>query len=101
LDVFIGSIPDVVVLEQNFPNPFSEAAGNPGTTIVFRVSEREHVRLSVYDVTGRKVALLMDGEADPGRYSVPFDAKGLASGVYIYRLQAGSVRKTGKMTFLR
>ncbi len=101
LDVFIESIPDVVVLEQNFPNPFSEAAGNPGTTIAFSVPEREYVRLSVYDVTGRKVALLMDGEADPGRYSVPFDAKGLASGVYIYRLQAGGVRKTGKMTFIR
>ena len=101
LDVFIESIPDVIVLEQNFPNPFSEAAGNPGTTITFSVPEREYVRLSVYDVTGRKVVLLMDGEADPGRYSVPFDAKGLASGVYIYRLQAGGVRKTGKMTFLR
>jgi len=101
LDVFIESIPDVIVLEQNFPNPFSEVAGNPGTTIIFSVPEREYVRLSVYDVTGRKVALLVDGEADPGRYSVPFDAKGLASGVYIYRLQAGGVRKTGKMTFLR
>ncbi|TVQ70214.1 MAG: T9SS C-terminal target domain-containing protein [Balneolaceae bacterium] len=101
LDVLIESIPDVVVLEQNYPNPFSEAAGNPGTTITFSMPEREYVRLSVYDVTGRKVALLMDGEEDPGRYSVPFDAKGLASGVYIYRLQAGSVRKTGKMTFLR
>ena len=101
LDVTIESIPDVVVLEQNYPNPFTEAAGNPGTTITFSVPEREYVRLSVYDITGRKVALLMDGEADQGRYSVPFDAKGLASGVYIYWLSVGSTQKTGKMTFLR
>ncbi len=101
LDVTIESIPAVVVLEQNYPNPFTEAAGNPGTTITFSVPEREYVRLTVYDATGRKVALLMDGEADPGRYSFPFDAKGLASGVYIYRLRAGGTQKTGKMTFLR
>ncbi len=101
LDVAIESIPDVVVLEQNYPNPFQEAAGNPGTTIIFSIPEQERVRLAVYDVTGRKVALLVDEDAAPGRYSVPFDAKGLAAGVYLYRLRTGSVQKTGKMTFVR
>jgi hypothetical protein len=101
LDVLIESIPDVVVLEQNYPNPFFEAAGNPGTIITFSVPEQERVRLAVYDVTGRNVAVLMDEIAEPGRYSVPFDAKGLAAGVYLYRLRAGSVHKTGKMTLLR
>ncbi len=101
IEVAVESIPDVVVLEQNYPNPFSGSAGNPGTTIAFSVPEREYVQLSVYDVTGRKVALLFDREADPGRYSVPFDAKDLAAGVYLYRLRTASTHKTGKMTFVR
>lgn len=101
LELSIESIPDVVVLEPNFPNPFSEKSGNPGTNIVFSVPEREHVVVSVYDVTGRKVARLFDREVEPGRYLVPFDAKGLAGGVYIYKMRTGSIRKTGKMTYVR
>ncbi len=101
LEFQIRSLPDVVVLEPNYPNPFSEKSGNPGTIIPFSVPEREHVVVAVYDVTGRKVARLFDREADPGHYLVPFNAQGLASGVYIYQIRAGSVRKTGKMTFVR
>ncbi|MGM0739777.1 MAG: MXAN_6640 family putative metalloprotease [Bacteroidota bacterium] len=101
LEMTIESIPDVVVLEQNYPNPFSESVGNPGTSIPFSIPGRERVVLSVHDVTGRKVVRLFDQELEPGRYSVPFNAKGLSSGVYIYRLQAGSIRKTGTMTYLR
>jgi hypothetical protein len=101
MEVAVESIPDVVVLEQNYPNPFIGSAWSSGTTIAFSVPERGQVRLTVYDVTGRKVALLFDREADPGRYSVPFDAKGLTSGVYLYRLRTGSTQKTGKMTFVR
>ena len=98
------NIPLTFTLEQNYPNPF-----NPTTTITFslplsgtnqakgRVGEGSHVSLKVYDVLGREVATLVDGVREPGLYTVPFDASNFSSGVYLYRLIAGSFVETKKM----
>lgn len=75
------NIPDVSQLFQNYPNPF-----NPSTTIRFSLLQRGHVTLKVFDVLGREVANLMNGELNPGEHSVVFDAKSLPTGVYFYRL---------------
>ncbi len=70
------------VLEQNYPNPF-----NPSTTIVFGIPDPGRVRLSVFDMLGREVALLVNGAKPAGRHTVTFVAGGESSGVYYYRLQ--------------
>jgi len=89
-------IPSAIELEQNYPNPF-----NPATTIQFGVPTQGEVRLEVFDMLGRKVAELLNGPMQPGRYSVRFDASALSSGVYIYRLQTGSKSLTQKMTLIK
>jgi hypothetical protein len=93
-------------LGQNYPNPF-----NPTTNIRFRIAEPSVVKLTVFDHLGRMVAVLADGRMDAGSYDVTFDAgrgtgagRGagtLASGVYIYRLQAGSFVETKKMIVVK
>jgi hypothetical protein len=84
--------PDTYSLEQNYPNPF-----NPATTIRFSVAERQTTSIKVFDMLGRKVATLLDEMKEPGSYTVTFDATGLASGVYFYRVQAGMFVQTRKM----
>ena len=81
-------------LRQNYPNPF-----NPATTISFRLPEANHVRLAVYDVTGREVAVLVNETLPSGSHSVTFEAGSIATGVYIYRLQAGDFTQSRKMLF--
>jgi photosystem II stability/assembly factor-like uncharacterized protein len=71
------------ILEQNYPNPF-----NPSTTITFELPMASVVRLSVYDILGREVSVLVDERRDAGVHEVKFDGSRLASGVYFYRLQA-------------
>ena len=83
-------------LEQNYPNPF-----NPVTTIEYRVARDAHVRLRVFDVRGRIVATLIDEQHRQGRYSVPFDAGSLASGVYLYEIEMGGFRDTKKLILLK
>ncbi len=78
-------------LEQNYPNPF-----NPSTTITFRLARKEHVQLKVFDLLGREVATLVDGELTSGAYNVEWNASGFASGVYLYRL---SIRETGQVEY--
>jgi hypothetical protein len=89
-------IPDAMTLSQNYPNPF-----NPSTVITYRVSGDQHVRLSVYDVTGREIAVLVDRQQAPGEYQVNWDAGQLSSGIYIYRLEAGGQTLTRNMTFVK
>jgi hypothetical protein len=83
-------------LAQNYPNPF-----NPSTKIEFSLPAREHVTLNVYDVLGRLVATLVDSVLPPGNHEAEFDARGLASGVYVCRLSAGTFNGTRSMVLLR
>jgi hypothetical protein len=83
-------------LEQNYPNPF-----NPSTTIRYGLPGRSHVTISVFNTLGQQVAILQDGEQEAGYHEVTFDAGGLASGAYLYRLQAGDVVLSKKLILLR
>ena len=88
--------PTVFELAQNYPNPF-----NPTTTIRYELRNDGLVRLKVYDVLGTEVATLVNEEKAAGRYEVNFNASALASGVYIYKLQAGSFINSKKMILLK
>ena len=90
------SLPTEYELGQNYPNPF-----NPIAEIGFRIAEGGDVTLIVYDILGREVAVLVDEQMQPGSYSVRFDGSRIASGVYIYRLQAGRFVATKRMILLR
>jgi hypothetical protein len=83
-------------LEQNYPNPF-----NPNSDIRYQISEFGTVKLAVYDVLGREVALLVNEQQMPGSYTVRFDATGLSSGVYYYRLGSGGSSTTRAMVLSR
>ena len=76
------NIPLSSQLLQNYPNPF-----NPTTAIGYRLSAVSHVELSVYNLTGQKVATLVSERQNAGSYQVDWDASGFASGIYFYRLQ--------------
>ncbi len=89
-------IPTTFDLEQNYPNPF-----NPTTTIRYQIPTANRVQLKLYDLLGQEVATLFDDVQEPGGYRIVFDAKGLASGVYLYRLQAGSYVDTKKFLLLK
>ncbi|TNE72860.1 T9SS type A sorting domain-containing protein [bacterium] len=89
-------LPTEVELNQSFPNPF-----NPSTTIRFGVPQQTHVRLEVYDILGRRISILMNETKSAGRYNVTFNAQNLASGVYFYRLSAGSKVITKQMTLIK
>ncbi len=93
-----GGLPDRFFVNQNFPNPF-----NPVTTIEYSipVGTRGRTSLRVYDLLGREVVVLMNEPQTPGTHSVRFDGSRLSSGVYFYRLQAGSRVATRKMMLLR
>ncbi|MEJ5305262.1 MAG: YCF48-related protein [Ignavibacteria bacterium] len=83
-------------LYQNYPNPF-----NPVTTIKFSIPEASNVKLSLYDVLGRKVKILVDEKLNAGIYTFNFDGSELASGIYIYRLEAGKNVSIKKMMLLK
>lgn len=89
-------IPDDFILNQNYPNPF-----NPSTKITFAIPMEEHVSLKVFDVLGNEVSTLMDEIRSAGTYEVSFNAAGLASGLYIYKLSAGQYNSVKKMTILK
>lgn len=83
-------------LNQNFPNPF-----NPTTAISFQLSAVSEMKLTVYDVLGREVAVLVNERMPAGIHEVKFDAAGLSSGVYLYRLEAGNFVQARKLILLR
>jgi hypothetical protein len=107
-----NTTPAAFVLSQNYPNPF-----NPVTSIGFRVPgvgsqksgstarnpepDAGHVKLAVYDLMGREVAILVNEKKNPGNYTVTFNADGLASGVYFYKFQTRSLVETKRMLLLR
>lgn len=90
------AMPVRVLLDQNYPNPF-----NPATVIRFELSEASPVRLEVFDMLGRRVAVLMNETRPAGLHQAIFDGSGLSSGMYIYRLNAGAVVQTKKMMFIK
>jgi hypothetical protein len=93
-----NKLPTSVTLSQNYPNPFTQS-----TTITYALPEAQQVTLTVYDILGRKVATLVDGEKEAKEHTIQFDASslGLASGVYLYRLVTDDKQKTEKMMFIR
>lgn len=91
-----AGLPQEWRLYQNYPNPF-----NPTTTITYSVPSTRYVSLKIYDVLGREVASLVDETTRPGTYTVTWDARGVASGVYFYRLKAGGFVETKKAVLLR
>ncbi len=89
-------VPTKVALFQNYPNPF-----NPITTIRYSLPRRGHVRLTVFNTLGQKVAVLVNGDNDTGPHEVHFNASNLASGVYFYRLQANGCLEVRKLVLQR
>lgn len=88
--------PNEYKLSQNYPNPF-----NPTTNINYVMPEQAHVRITVYDVLGREVAMLVNEVMSAGTHTVNFDAARLSSGMYIYRMEAGSKILTNKMMLIK
>jgi len=88
--------PGMYSLLQNYPNPF-----NPTTTISFSTPQRARLSLKVFDILGREVATLANGQMEAGMHQVSFDASKLSSGVYFYRLQAGSFVSVKKLVLLK
>ena len=91
-----GLLPDGPRLHQNYPNPF-----NPSTIIEFELPKSSIVRLSVYDMLGREVSVLLNERREAGVHEVRFDGSNLASGVYFYRLTAGDFLQTRRLLLLR
>lgn len=91
-----ATLPNEFRIEQNYPNPF-----NPSSKIKFRIPHSAYVTLTVYDILGRMVATLVNGEMQPGNYETVFNAGGLSSGVYLCRLTAASFVQTKKMILMR
>jgi hypothetical protein len=91
-----SSLPASFRLDPNYPNPF-----NPATVVGYALPSASDVRLAVYDLLGREVAVLVDGPRGAGTHAVRFNAEGLASGVYVYRLMAGGYRLARTMTLIR
>jgi hypothetical protein len=101
LEDYTSSRPQRFTLDQNFPNPF-----NSSTVIRFELPQSGEVELAVYNLAGQKVATLLAGAREAGGYTVNWDGrdqgeKTLASGIYLYRLQAGAQVETRKLLLLR
>jgi photosystem II stability/assembly factor-like uncharacterized protein len=98
--VFVNNIstktPDNYYLNQNYPNPF-----NPNTKIRFQIKESGLVTLKVYNLLGKEVVTIINGNMQPGTYETPFSGNGLNSGMYIYKLQAGNYTETKKMCLIK
>ena len=89
-------IPSEFLLLQNYPNPF-----NPSTTIEFDLPKNSEVTLNVFNILGQEVTTLVTQRLSAGSYSYDWDASNPASGVYLYRLQAGDYVETRKMILMR
>jgi len=90
------SVPVQYSLEQNYPNPF-----NPVTIISYSIPEESFVSLKIYDLKGREMKSLVDEVKSAGIYKIAFDASGLSSGVYFYRIDAGKYTQTKKFVLLK
>jgi hypothetical protein len=90
------NIPLIYSLSQNYPNPF-----NPTTNIEFSIPKSEFVTLKIYNVLGKEVATLVSEKLAAGKYDYEWNAGSLASGVYLYKIQAGNYVRAKKMILLR
>jgi hypothetical protein len=88
--------PSEIILNQNYPNPF-----NPVTKISFQIPKTEHVKLDVYDTSGRLVETILDKNIPAGHHIVEFEDKNLSSGIYIYRIKTKKYSETKKMIYLK
>jgi hypothetical protein len=89
-------INSIYSLDQNYPNPF-----NPNTKIKFSIPQSEHVVINVYNLQGELIESMLDQEMEAGNYKINFDGNGLASGMYFYKITAGSFVETKKMILLK
>lgn len=96
VSVHDNEIPNIYTLQQNYPNPF-----NPSTNISFTLPYQSHVSLKVYDILGKEVATLVNEVKAAGSYTKQWNASQFASGVYFYRLTAGSFYETKKLLLLK
>lgn len=92
INVISNEVPNDFVLEQNYPNPF-----NPTTNIQFEIPKASLVKLAVYDVTGKEIAVLNNSELKPGKYEAVWNANNLPSGVYFYKLTTADFTLSKKM----
>jgi hypothetical protein len=90
------SVPTAYTLYQNYPNPF-----NPTTNIKFALPNSGHVRLTIYDALGREVETLVNNELVAGTHNIEWTAKNMASGIYLYRIEAGNFVKVSKMLLVK
>jgi hypothetical protein len=96
-----GGVPAIFALEQNYPNPF-----NPSTMLRFQVPEVSNVEITIHDLLGRRIAVLVNQVMEPGVYAMPWNAVdeagvSVAGGTYFYRMRAGSFVKTMKLTLMK
>jgi hypothetical protein len=90
------NLPESFALYRNYPNPF-----NPSTRIRYAVPSESNVKIEIFDLLGRKIAELINEKQSAGIYSINFDASGFSSGIYLYKMTAGSIILSGKMTLLK
>jgi photosystem II stability/assembly factor-like uncharacterized protein len=91
-----NQLPNKYELYQNYPNPF-----NPETNIKFQTSESGDVRITIFDILGRKVSILVNERLSPGTYNAVWDASDFPSGIYYYRLESNDYYETRKMILLK
>jgi Secretion system C-terminal sorting domain len=91
-----SKVPIIFQLSQNYPNPF-----NPSTVINYEISKSSFVKIKVYDILGREIAIMVNEEEPAGKYSITFNGGNLSSGIYFYSITAGSFHQTKKMMLLK
>ncbi len=95
-EIYSGNIPEEYFLSQNYPNPF-----NPSTKIKYSVPQSSTVMIKVFDILGNEIETLVNEEKPAGTYEITWNAESLPSGVYLYKLQAGSYVETKKMILMK
>ncbi|HLG31974.1 MAG TPA: T9SS type A sorting domain-containing protein [Ignavibacteriaceae bacterium] len=94
--VITSDLPSDYSLAQNYPNPF-----NPSTTFEYALPTQSHVKIAIYDALGKELAVLVDGVNEAGTHTINWNASGLASGVYFYRMQASDFVQVKKMLLMK
>jgi hypothetical protein len=89
-------VPTVFKLYQNYPNPF-----NPVTAIKFDVPRSVYTKLTIYDILGKEVAVLIDKKMEPNSYEISWDGTNFASGIYIYKIESGDFKDIKRMVLVK